>query len=458
MDTKKDYQSYVRDWDEATAGCKPATLVVHPKSTGMYDPYNATGPPMYQTATFGQPSATEPGEYDYTRSGNPTRTLLEEHVAKLEKADRALAFASGMAALSNILRVVPSGGHVVAGDDLYGGTSRLLSRVAPELGIEVSNVDTTDIEALRAAIRPGQTKLVLLESPTNPRLQVCDLEACIRVAKEAGAVTCVDNSMMPILFCRPLDLGADISMTSVTKFIGGHSDITGGILAVRGKALADKMYFHQNAEGAIMAPFECWLALRGIRTMAVRMERQAYNADRLARYLASHPLVERVNYPGLATHRGHAVHMRQASVGGCLLSFTTGSLQASKAIVESARLFKVTVSFGSVTSQISLPCFMSHASIPAEVRKARGLPDDLVRISAGVEDVDDLIADLDQAMQRGMAAAGMDPKSHIAAGSEGDVVGQREWLLQQKVRQLEEKLAAAEMGSRANGAPAPQHS
>ncbi|CAG9464658.1 unnamed protein product [Pedinophyceae sp. YPF-701] len=428
------------------ADIKTATRLVHPRSGGCLDGYDATAPPIYQTATFGQPAATENGEYDYTRSGNPTRTLLEDHLAALEGADRAFAFASGMAALAACTRLVSTGGHIVAGDDLYGGTSRLLSRVVPGLGISVSNVNTCDVEELRKAIIPGKTQLVMLESPTNPRMQICDIEACARVAKEAGCVVVVDNSIMAPTFCRPLDLGADVVMTSGTKFLGGHSDVTAGMLSVRGKDVADKIAFCQNAEGAILGPHDCWLLLRGMRTMGVRMERQAYNCARLAEYLKDHPLVTKLNFAGLESHPGHDVHWRQASSGGSLLSFTTGDIVASKAIVERTQLFKITVSFGNVASQISLPCFMSHASIPAEVRAERGLPDDLVRISVGIEDADDLLRDLDGAMMQAMEQAGMTPKSHLAeveaAGSA--VLTEREKTLLDRVRHLEARLKELE--------------
>jgi cystathionine beta-lyase len=374
----------------------PQTLLV--QSEGFSDdPYNASMPPIYQTATFGQPGATEGGEYDYSRSGNPTRTVLERAVAQVEGADRALAFSSGMAALSTVTKLLSSGDHIVAGDDLYGGTSRLLSRVVPNAGIDVTNVDTSDLEAVHTAIIPGKTKLVMLESPTNPRMQICDIQAISEMAKAAGAITCVDNSIMCPVFQRALDLGADISMISATKFIGGHSDVTGGLLAVNDAKLADRLYFLQNSEGTGLGPFDCWLLIRGMKTMALRMERQASNAQRLAEWLETHPLVKKVNYPGLARHPGRDVHFKQARSAGSILSFITDDANLSRAICESTTLYKITVSFGNVRSLISMPCFMSHASIPAEVRAARGLPDDLVRISVGIEDVDDLIADLEQA-------------------------------------------------------------
>ncbi|PRW56037.1 cystathionine beta-lyase [Chlorella sorokiniana] len=393
-----------------------ATLLVH--SEGLVnDPFAASMPPIYQTATFQQPDAIEMGEYDYSRSGNPTRTVLEKMLAQMEGAERAFAFGSGMAALAAVVRLLKSGDHIVAGDDLYGGTSRLLSRVVPDAGIDVTNVDTCDLEAVRGAIVPGRTRLVMLESPTNPRMQICDIQAICEMAHAAGALVCVDNSILTCIYQRPLDLGADIAMTSATKFIGGHSDVTAGILAVRDKQLADRLYFLQNAEGSALGPFDCWLLVRGLKTMSLRMERQVANARRIAEWLAAHPLVHRVNYPGLASHPGRDVHERQATAPGSIISFVTNDADLSRVVVEQTELFKITVSFGNVCSLISMPCFMSHASIPAEVRAARGLPNDLVRISVGIEDVDDLIADLDQAFSKAAAAAAAKGQQQAAGQS-----------------------------------------
>ena len=373
-----------------------ATRLVHPEAT-VEDPFGATAPPLYQTATFAQPSATTNGPYDYTRSGNPTRDLLEMQMAELEGATRGFAFSSGMSALMTVTRLVKSGERIVTGDDIYGGTSRLLAQVVPKVGIEVVNVDTNDLAAVKAAIEGGNTTMVMLESPTNPRLQITDIRAISEMAYAKGALVCVDNSIMAPVFQSPLELGADISMTSATKFISGHSDVTGGILTCKGEELAKEIYFHQNAEGTLLGPFDCWLALRGLKTMALRMEKQQANAMAIAEWLEAHPLVTRVNYPGLKSNVGYDLHKSQASGAGSILSFATGNVELSKIIVEESKLFKITVSFGNTSSLISLPCFMSHASIPAEVRAARGLPDDLVRISAGIEDVDDLIDDLDKA-------------------------------------------------------------
>eukprot|EP00249_Psilotum_nudum_P005678 c19111_g1_i1 orf=214-1689(+) len=348
--------------------------------SSAFDPFSALSTPIYQTATFRQPSATECGSYDYTRSGNPTRDALEELLAKLEGANRAFCFTSGMAALSTLTHLLEAGQEIVACDDIYGGSDRILSRVTPKAGLPVKRVDTSCLQEVRGAIGPN-TKLVWLESPTNPRQMISDIEEISRIAHQYGALVVVDNSIMSPVLCKPLELGADIVMHSATKFIAGHSDVMAGVLAVKGESLAKDIYFLQNAEGSGLAPFDCWLCLRGIKTMCLRIEKQQANAQKIAEYLASHPQIE------------------QATGAGSVLSFTTGSLAISKYIAENTKLFSIAVSFGSVKSLISLPCFMSHASIPTEVRKARGLNEDLVRLSVGIEDADDLIADLDQAIR-----------------------------------------------------------
>ncbi|KHN14911.1 cystathionine beta-lyase, chloroplastic-like [Glycine soja] len=375
-----------------------STMVMNFES--KFDPFGAISTPLYQTATFKQPSAIENGPYDYTRSGNPTRDALESLLAKLDKADRALCFTSGMAALSAVVRLVGTGEEIVTGDDVYGGSDRLLSQVVPRTGIVVKRVNTCDLDEVAAAIGL-RTKLVWLESPTNPRLQISDIRKISEMAHSHGALVLVDNSIMSPVLSRPLELGADIVMHSATKFIAGHSDIMAGVLAVKGEKLGKEMYFLQNAEGSGLAPFDCWLCLRGIKTMALRIEKQQDNAQKIAEFLASHPRVKEVNYAGLPGHPGRDLHYSQAKGAGSVLSFLTGSLALSKHIVETTKYFSITVSFGSVKSLISMPCFMSHASIPAAVREARGLTEDLVRISVGIEDVNDLIADLGNALRTG---------------------------------------------------------
>ncbi|XRB19274.1 cysteine-S-conjugate beta-lyase [Pseudoscourfieldia marina] len=416
------------------------TRLVHPTDP-CDDPYAAVAPPLYQTATFKQPDAVSMGPYDYTRSGNPTRAQLEHHIAELEGGDRGFAFASGMAALTAVTRIVRSGETILAGDDIYGGTSRLLGSVLPKQDINVVHVVMSDLDAVESALNKNKVKLLMLESPTNPRMQVIDLQRISAMAKKANpdTVICVDNSIMAPVYQRPLDLGADVSMTSATKFIAGHSDVTAGLLTTKGKELGDEIYFHQNSEGTAASPFDCWLSIRGIKTMKLRMDKQSDNAMKIARFLEKHPLVSRVHYPGLETHANHDVQRRQASGYGSLLSFNTHDVNASRAICEKSKLFKITVSFGSVSSLISMPCFMSHASIPAEVRAERGLTDDLVRISAGIEDAEDLIADLKEVMDEYLMET-TGKRADVSASRTVEELESRETWLLERIRELESKV------------------
>lgn len=357
------------------------------------DAHGAIVPPIYQTATFEQPTATEFGEYDYTRSGNPTRTLLEEQLANLENVNYACAFASGMAALTALTRIVKAGEEIVAGDNLYGGTVRLLDRIASHQNISVRYVDTTNATRLRNVITT-RTRLILIESPSNPLFRITDISALAAIAKETGAYLAVDNSMLSPVFQQPLNLGADLVVHSATKFLCGHSDVTAGALITNDPALQQQFAFQQNAEGAGLSPFESWLLLRGLKTLALRVERQNDSAGKIARFLQTRPEITQVFYPGLANHPGREIHKKQASGNGAVISFTTGDEKLSAEIVETTRLFKVAVSFGSVGSTISLPCRMSHASIPSSLRDRLAPPSDLVRLSVGIEDVDDLMEDL----------------------------------------------------------------
>ena len=358
------------------------------------DPYHANSTPIYQTATFAQESALAGGDYDYSRSGNPTRRVLEQQLAKLEQAEYAFAFSSGMAALTALSRVLKQGDHLIAGTDLYGGTHRLLSKLLPHTGIEVSWVDSTDLGAVAAAIRP-QTRLILVETPTNPLQEITDLCALAELIAGSDILLAVDNSLMSPWLQQPLTLGADIVIHSATKHLAGHSDLTAGVLVVNDKDLADTIGFVQNATGSALAPFDSWLLSRGIKTLGLRLERQQANAQRVADFLVGSGVVKRIYYPGLADHPAHAIHCQQARGGGNLISFETGSFDRSRDIVDKTKLFTISVSFGSIQSLISLPCQMSHTSIPDEERR---LAPDLIRLSIGIEDPDDLIADLRQAI------------------------------------------------------------
>jgi cystathionine beta-lyase len=368
------------------------------------DPFKPLATPIYQTATFEQEEADQFGRYDYSRSGNPTRTVLEEQLAQLENADRAFCFASGLAAISAVTRLLSAGDEILAGDDLYGGSYRLFSKILNRTGVNVRYADACDLERFASHITP-KTRLLYIESPTNPLLRIVDIRALAELAHRHGALLCVDNSAMSPYLQNPLDLGADIVVHSATKYLCGHSDVTAGVVAVRRADLADQIYFIQNGEGSALGPFDCFLLLRGVKTLKIRYDAQQANAQKIAKHLVAHPAVKQVYFPGLANHPGHELHAKQARGVGALISFETGSFEFSKQFVEATQIFRISVSFGSINSSISLPGCMSHASIPAEVRKARCLATDLVRLSVGIEDADDLIHDLDRAFERAAAGA-----------------------------------------------------
>lgn len=366
------------------------------------DPWRPVATPIYQTATFEQESATEFGEYDYSRSGNPTRAVLEKQIADLENGHSAFCFASGMAAIASLGRLLRPGDELLAGDDLYGGSYRAFSKVFNRSGIHVRYSDATDVSAFAALISP-QTRLVHIETPTNPLLRIIDIAALAEAAHDKGALLSVDNSLMSPYLQNPLDLGADIVVHSATKFLCGHSDVTAGAIVVKDAALAHEIGFLQNAEGAGLGPFDSFLLLRGIKTLGLRVDRQQQNAQKVAEFLVGHPAVGKVYYPGLQGHAGRALQQRQARGFSSVISIETGSVEFSRRLAEATRLFGITVSFGGINSSISLPGCMSHASIPEQVRTNRAMPADLVRLSVGIEDTGDLIDDLGQALK---AAAG----------------------------------------------------
>jgi len=357
------------------------------------DPFRAMSTPIYQTATFEQTHADSFGEYDYSRSGNPTRRVLEDRIASLENGTRGFCFSSGMAAIATVTHLLKPGDEIVADWDLYGGTSRLFGKVLERSGITVRYVDASDPNNV-AERMTAATRLVYVESPTNPLLRVVDLKAVAEIAHRQDALLCVDNSTMSPYLQNPLDLGADIVLHSATKFLSGHSDVTGGAIAVKDDILADRIYFLQNSEGSGLGPFDCFLLLRGLKTLKLRMDAQQRSAEAVVDFLAHHSGVSGVYYPGLASHPGFAVHQSQARGGGAVLCIAVGSPERAKSVAEKTKLFRIAVSFGSVNSTISIPVKMSHASVPADARVARAIPEDLVRLSIGIEDTEDLIEDL----------------------------------------------------------------
>lgn len=373
------------------------TLAVH--AGVVPDPLTgAVMTPIYQTSTYVQSGPGDHKGYEYSRTDNPTRTPLQRSLAELEGGQHALVFSSGMSATDAVLNLLSAGDHVVAGDDLYGGTYRLFTKVASRRGIEFTFVDTADLSKVEQAIRPG-TKLVWMESPTNPMMRLCNIGAIARLAGASGALTAVDNTFATPYFQRPLALGADLVMHSMTKFLNGHSDVVMGCLAMRDEDLFGRLKFLQNSIGAVPAPMDCFLALRGIKTFALRMHRHGENGLRIASWLESHPKVEKVFYPGLASHPQHDLAARQMSGFGGMMSFLVRSdLAGTLRFLSSVRLCALAESLGGVETLIEHPAIMTHASVPPEVRRTIGIHDNLVRLSVGIEAPEDIEADLDQAL------------------------------------------------------------
>jgi len=366
------------------------------------EPEETTGaviPPIFQTSTYVQQSIAVHKGYEYARGENPTREIYEKNVAVLERGTAGIAFASGMAAIDAVVSLLDAGDHFLMTSRVYGGTYRLFSKVRRRHGLGFDRVDTSDLEAVRAAITP-KTRMLFVETPTNPTLEITDLRAAATLCREHGMLLVVDNTFMTPYFQRPLELGADVVLHSATKFLNGHSDVISGIAVTSNDDLADRLRFIQKSVGAIPGPFDCWLVLRGIKTLAVRMDRHERNARAIAERLAGHPSVRKTLYPGLASHPHHERAKAQMDGFGSIISFDLGSREAARILLESVRIFALAESLGGVESLISQPAEMTHASVPREDHAALGILPGLVRISVGIEDLEDLWADLEAALAR----------------------------------------------------------
>ncbi len=373
-----------------------STIAIHAGN----EPDSATGAvsvPIYQTSTYAQEGLGKHKGYEYARTQNPTRSALEKNIAALEGAKFGFAFASGMSATDATLKLVKAGDHVILGDNTYGGTFRLFSRILANYGIEFDLVDTSDVTNVERAFKPN-TKMVFVETPTNPVMTVTDLGAVSEVAHANGAKVVCDNTFMSPYLQQPLNFGVDIVVHSTTKYLNGHSDSIGGFVALNDEKDAEWIQFVQNSIGAILSPFDCFLVLRGTKTLAVRMEKHDENGRAVANFLTEHPSVRRVYYPGLVSHPQHELAKRQQNGFGGMVAFETGSLENAKKVLENVKLCTLAESLGGVESLISHPATMTHASVPAETREKLGITDGLVRVSVGIEDVEDIISDLDQAL------------------------------------------------------------
>ena len=352
--------------------------------------------PIYQTSTYVQPELGRHKGYEYARTKNPTRSALEANLAALERGKHGHCFASGMSAIDVVFRTLKSGDHVIAGEDMYGGSFRLFSKVLEKFGLQFTYVDTTNVDAVRGAMRP-ETKVLYLETPTNPMMRISDIAACAEIAHRGGAMVVVDNTFCSPYIQRPIELGADVVVHSTTKFLNGHSDSVGGVVVSNSDEFAEKVGFLQNAVGAILSPFDSWLVLRGTKTLAVRMKRHEENGVAMAEYLRHLKKVKKVYYPGLHDHPQHALAKRQMNGFGSMISFDLGSHENAKKFLDRVRLCSLAESLGGVETLISHPESMTHGSVPPETRKRLGITPGLVRISVGIEDIEDLIADLENA-------------------------------------------------------------
>ncbi|SHI82875.1 cystathionine gamma-lyase [Flavobacterium haoranii] len=367
----------------------------HEKVTG------SVMPPVFQTSTFAQVSPGKPvGEYEYSRAANPTRTALEDALASIENGTRGLAFSSGLAATDSVMKLLKPGDEVIAMDDLYGGTYRMFARIYQDFGIKFHFVDMTDLAKLESLIN-ANTKLVWVETPTNPLMKLADIAEVAKITKKHNLLFAVDNTFATPYLQKPLDLGADIVMHSATKYLGGHSDVIAGALIVKDKELGEKLHFAQFATGGTLGPMDSYLVLRGIKTLHLRVQRHCENGQKVAEYLAAHPAVERVYYPGLESHPNNDIAKKQMIGGfGGMVTFTfkSGKMEDAVKFLEKVKVFTLAESLGGVESLANHPALMTHASVPAEKRAEIGITDDMVRLSVGVEDIQDLIQDLEQAL------------------------------------------------------------
>ncbi len=359
----------------------------------------AVSVPIYQTSTYRQNGVGRPKGYEYSRSGNPTRFALEELIADLEGGVKGFAFASGLAGIHAVFSLLQQGDHVLLGDDVYGGTFRLFDKVLTKGGLSYSIIDTSDTSQIERAIQPN-TKALYLETPSNPLLKITDLKQCASIAKNHELITIVDNTFATPYYQNPLPLGADIVVHSGTKYLGGHSDVVAGLVTTNSQDLAQEIAFYQNAIGGVLGPWDSWLLQRGVKTLALRMEAHQRNALNVAEFLGAHPKVEKVYYPGLLTHPNHTLAKTQMRGFGGMLSFTLKDDSKAVPFVESLKLFILGESLGGVESLVGVPALMTHASIPKQQREAVGIKDGLVRLSVGIEDSQDLLEDLEQALAK----------------------------------------------------------
>ena len=357
-------------------------------------------PPIYETATFVLPEVGKDRGFDYTRSSNPTRQVLEANLAAIDSGKYAISFASGMSAVDACFKLLTAGDHIVCGDDVYGGVTRLLDNVTAQQGLSITYVDTTNTDAVKAAIT-SKTKMLWIETPTNPLLKVSDMEAMVKISRDAGILLGVDATFATPVFLRPLEFGADIVMHSTTKYLAGHNQIIGGVLITNHEHVFDKMKYIQKTIGAVSSPFDCWLNLSGLKTLHLRMKRHEESALQVAAFLEAHPKIDRVLYPGLPSHPQHAIAKAQMSGFSGMITFELkGGTEAGKTLMNSVQLCGLAESLGSVETMITHPASMTHVDVPVEDRRKRGLTDGLVRLSVGIEDVEDIIVDLEKALEK----------------------------------------------------------